>query len=85
MYKPFLWGHSYSYFGLLVTSNLGYRARVDPLTCVLQLLYAMDCSHLPSGATPADLLMASMATKPFLIHLLAHVFTSIAKAYLFTL
>ena len=30
-HKSFLWGHWYPYFGLLVMSVLGFKARVDPL------------------------------------------------------
>ena len=41
-HESFLWGHSYPCFGLLVTSSLGYKARVDPslasfLTCAQQI------------------------------------------------
>ena len=50
----------------LVMSALGFKARVD---FSLHCLHAMDSS----GSTPADLLMASMAVEPFLIHILAHV------------
>ena len=30
-----MWGHGYPCFGLLVMSALGFKARVDPLACML--------------------------------------------------
>ena len=40
--QSFLWGHWYPCFGLLVTSVLGFKPRVDTLACVLHYLHAMD-------------------------------------------
>ena len=37
-HKSFLWGHWYPCFGLLVTSALGFKVRVDSLTCMLPRL-----------------------------------------------
>ena len=58
-HKSFSWGHWYSCFRLLVTSALGFKARVDFLlarflACVLFLRFT-------SGATPADGIEISMA------------------------
>ena len=33
--SPFLWGHRYPCFGLLMMSALGLKTIVDPLACVL--------------------------------------------------
>ena len=51
-------------FGLLVTSALGFKARVDSLLCVLTFLHATD-SSFTYGVTPAALLTASMVAEPF--------------------
>ena len=48
-------------FGLLVTSALGFKARVDSLACFLACAPFL---RFTSGATPADLLTASMAAEP---------------------
>ena len=56
----FLWGHWHPCFGLLVTSALGFKARVDSLACFLACALFL---RFTSGATPADLLMASMAAE----------------------
>ena len=61
--KSFLWGHWYPCFGLLVMSTLGFKARVSGL-------HALSPVHnrflrFTSVATPADLLVASMAVEPF--------------------
>ena len=45
-------------FGLLVMSALGFKARVDSLACFLACVLFL---RFTSGATPADLLTASMA------------------------
>ena len=47
-------------FGLRVMSPLGFKARVDPLTC-LHLHYL----RFTSGVTPVDLLAVSMAAELF--------------------
>ena len=57
----FLWGHWYPCFGLLVTSALGFKARVDSLACFLACVLFL---RFTSGATPANLLTASMAAEP---------------------
>ena len=57
----FLWGHWYPCFGLLVTSALGFKARVDSLACFLACMLFL---RFTSGAIPADLLTASMAAEP---------------------
>ena len=43
--SPFLWGHWYPYFGLLVTSTLGFKASMDSLACVLHCLHVTDSSN----------------------------------------
>ena len=44
---PFLWGHWYPCFGLLVTSALGFQAIVDPsLACFLACMQWMTQIHL---------------------------------------
>ena len=43
----FLWGNWYPCFGLLVTSTMGFKARVVSLTCVFHCLHAVDSSDLP--------------------------------------
>ena len=60
-HMSFLWGHWYPCFGLLVTSALGFKARVDSLACFLACMLFL---RFTSGATPADLLTASMAAEP---------------------
>ena len=44
---PFLWGHWYPCFGLLVISVLGFKTRVDFLTCMLHHLQTMDSVDSP--------------------------------------
>ena len=51
----------YPCFGLLVMSALGFKARVDLLACFLALALFL---RFTSGATPANLLTASMAAEP---------------------
>ena len=34
-HKSFLWGHCYPCFGPVLTSTLGFKARVDSLACML--------------------------------------------------
>ena len=48
-----------------MTSALGFKVRVDPLACVLHHLHTTESSRFTSGATAADLLVASMAVEPF--------------------
>ena len=48
--SPFLSGHCYPCFGLLVTSALGFKARVDPLfACFLTCMQWMPQIHLWSN------------------------------------
>ena len=42
----FLWGHWYPYFELLMTSALGFKARVDSFACVLCHLHSPLVQHL---------------------------------------
>ena len=58
---PFLWGHWYHCFGLLMTSAPGFKVRMGTL---IHPLYRLDL-RFTSGVTPADLLMARIAAKPF--------------------
>ena len=51
-----------SLFWTCVTSILDYKDRVDSLACMLPYLCRMDSSD-SSRATPAEVLMASMAAK----------------------
>ena len=46
---PLFWtsGNLYPWFGLLVTSALAFKARVDPLACVLHHLHATESSGSP--------------------------------------
>ena len=55
--------HWYPCFGLLVMSVLGFKARVDPLACMLHHLHCNRILRFTSGVTPADLLAASMAAE----------------------
>ena len=68
-HQSFWWYHWYPRFGL------GFKARVDPCLHV-SLPACNEFLRFTFGATPADLLVASMADEPFLIHVLAHVFRS---------
>ena len=46
-HESFLWGHWYPCFGLLVTSPLGFKARVDPLlVCFLACVQWIPEIHL---------------------------------------
>ena len=42
-----LWGHWYPVFGLLVISSLGFKAKVDPLACILHHMCAMKSLDSP--------------------------------------
>ena len=43
----------------------GFKARMDPFTCMRLCLCAMDHCDSPLGAIPADLLMVSIVGNPF--------------------
>ena len=59
-----LWAYWYPCFGLLVMSPLGFKARVGSALLALGRGVCVTCSlRFTSGATPADLLAASMAAK----------------------
>ena len=59
-HKSFLWGHSYSCFGLLVTSALGFSQGGS-----LAWFNASVILRFTSGVTLADCIEVSMAAKPF--------------------
>ena len=46
-HKSCLWGHWYPCFGLLLTSALGFKVRVDPLAYMQCRLCAMDSRDSP--------------------------------------
>ena len=46
-HQSFLWGHWYPLIGLMVTSALSFKARVDSFTCVLCYLYTTNSSDSP--------------------------------------
>ena len=48
-----------------MTSVLGFKVRVDLHACIFCHQRMMDLSNLTSGATPANLLVASLAADPF--------------------
>ena len=50
-------------FGLLVTSALGFKARVDSFACVLLSPAHNRFLRFTSAVTPADLLVVSMTAK----------------------
>ena len=52
-------------FGLLVMFALGFKSRVDLLTCLLHHPACNTILRFTSGVTPADILAASMAAKSF--------------------
>ena len=60
-HESFLWGHWYPCFGLLVTSPLGFKRQ-------RHRCYITHSLRFTSGATPANLLAASMAAEPSLPH-----------------
>ena len=65
-----LWGHWYPYFGLLVTSALGFKARVDFwLVCFLAYTYYSSDSplvwHLPTSWRAAQRLVAFRSEKAY--------------------
>ena len=57
-YKSFLWAHWYPFFGLLVTSLLGFKARMGSH---IRTWWRCTYCRFTSGASPADFL----AAKPF--------------------
>ena len=63
----FVWGNWYPYFGLLVTSPLGFKARVGSALFELIRVYVL-CYTFPEIHLWCDLLAASMAAKPSLPH-----------------
>ena len=54
-HKFFFWGGWYPWFGLLVMSALGFKARVRSLACFL----AWVILRFTSGATPAECIVKS--------------------------
>ena len=63
--SPFCWATDTPVFGLLVTSPLGFKARVG--SALFALGEGIRVAHylrFTSGATPADLLAANMAAEP---------------------
>ena len=57
-HKSFLWGHSYSSFGLLVTSPLGFKVRVGSLICAEKTLENIcKCFHTISYSKTRNLIM----------------------------
>ena len=61
--SPFLSGHGYPCFGLLVMSALGFKGGSPNLYSSLPVHNRI--LRFTSGGTPADLLAAIMAAKPF--------------------
>ena len=57
--QVFLWSHWYSYFGLLVMSPLGFKAKVCILIHTWQRYTWYTFLRFTSGATPSDVLMGS--------------------------
>ena len=47
IFEDLSWDHWITCFGLLVMSALGFKARMDPITCVLRHLHAMESSDSP--------------------------------------
>ena len=63
-HKFFLWGQ-YLCFVLLVLSPLGFEARCATLFMLCRRIHVTHSLRFTSGATPADLLVASIAAEPF--------------------
>ena len=64
-HESFLWDHWYPCFRLLVMSPLGFKARVGSALFALGTgVHGTYSLRFLSGATPADLLAASMVAKP---------------------
>ena len=55
----------YQCFWTFVKSSLGYKVREDPFACMLCPVHVMDSLRVNSAATPAHLLVASMAAEHF--------------------
>ena len=70
-HKSFLLCHRYDCFRLLVMSAMGFKARVNSLSCVLHHLHATDFSHSP---LVSHLLTSWWPTWPLkcFIHVLAY-------------
>ena len=62
-HQSFSWNHWCPCFGLLVTPALGFKARVDLLTCVFHGLHVMITQIHLRSVTPADILATGMAAK----------------------
>ena len=58
-----LWGHWYPCCRLLVMFSLDFKARVGSLIC--RDIHDVHSLRFTSGVTPANLLVSSMAAKPF--------------------
>ena len=61
----FLLGHWYPCFGLLVTSALGFKVRMDLLAYVIHWLYATESSDSPLVQHLLTSSWCSMAAEPF--------------------
>ena len=62
-----IWGHWYPCFGFLVTTPLGFKARVG--SALFACFVEANVMYIPrstSGATPADLLTVNIAANHFL-------------------
>ena len=55
----------------MMSALLGFKNRMDPLTCVLHHLSTMDSSDSPLSATPTNLLVVTMVGLSF-----SHYFSS---------
>ena len=53
---------------LLMTSDLGLKAKVNPVTFILCRLHVKDSLYSPLSVTPADLLATNIATEPLNLH-----------------
>ena len=60
-HESFLWGHWCPCFELLVTYALGFKARMDPFTCIFRHLYTTLSSDSP---LVRHLLTKSVVLKP---------------------
>ena len=69
-----LWGYWYLYFGLLVMSVLGFKARVYPSLAwfVAFIQYILKIHLWCDSCWPPD---GQHGSRAFLIHVLAHVYT----------
>ena len=71
-HQPFLWGHWYPYFGLLVIYTLGFKARVYlSLRCFLACVQWIPQIHLwYNNCWPLD---SQYGIQTFVIHIPVHV------------